>query len=63
MFSLCSNACISYEEIELHPETVSNIKSFINKCNWDATKYASKIDDWKMFEKINLTIALKCFLH
>ena len=31
---------------------------FINKYNWKGINYLSKIDDWKMFEKNNLTIDL-----
>ena len=31
---------------------VLKIKPFINKYNWDRTKYPSNIDDWKTFEKI-----------
>ena len=31
----------------------------INKHNCHGIKYPSKIDDWKMFEKNNLTIVLK----
>ena len=38
--------------------TVSNIKLFINKNKWKGINYASKIDDWKTFEKNNATIAL-----
>ena len=34
-----------------NPEKVSNIKPFINTCNWKGINYPSKIDDWKMFEK------------
>ena len=37
---------------------VSNIKPFINKYNWKGINYSSKIDDWKMFEKNNPTMAL-----
>ena len=51
-------APLNYEEIESHPERVSNIKPFINKHNWKEINYSSKIDDWKTFEKNNLTIAL-----
>ena len=39
-------------------ERVSNIIPFINKYNWEGINYPSKIDDWKTFEKNNLTIAL-----
>ena len=31
---------------------------FINKYNWEGIRYPSKLDDWKMFEKNNPTIAL-----
>ena len=31
---------------------------FINKYNWKGINYSSKIDDWKIFEKNNLTIDL-----
>ena len=41
-----------------HPEKVSNIKPFINKYNWEGINYPSLIDDWKKFEKNNLTISL-----
>ena len=49
---------LNYEEIESHAERFSNIKPFINKYNWKGIDYPSKIDDWKTFEKNNLTIAL-----
>ena len=52
MFSVHSNCCIKYEEIELHPERVSNIKPFINKYNWKGINYPSKIDDWETLRKI-----------
>ena len=41
-----------------HPEKVSNIKPLINKYNWEGINYPSIIDDWKKFEKNNLTISL-----
>ena len=49
---------MNYEEIEPHPERVSNIKPFINKYNLEGINYPSKIDDWKRSQKNNLTIAL-----
>ena len=45
-------------EIKWNSERVSKIKPFINKHNWKGINYPSKIDDWKTFEKNNLTIAL-----
>ena len=38
---------LNYGVIELHPEKVANIKTFMNKYGM---KYLSKIDDWKRFE-------------
>ena len=42
----------------MNPERVSNIKPFINNYHWKGINYLWKIDDWKTFEKNNLTIAL-----
>ena len=42
----------------MHPEGVSNFKSFMNKCNWNGIKYPSEIDHSKRFLKSNSTIAL-----
>ena len=50
-------AVLNYEEIKKNPEIVSNIKPFQSKFNWKGINYPSKIDDWKMFEKNNPTIA------
>ena len=42
---------LNYGEIDVHSQRFSNIKPFINKCNWKRKNHPSKIDDWKMFEK------------
>ena len=42
----------------MHPERVSNIKSFVHKYNSKGINYPSKIEDWKTFEKNNPTISL-----
>ena len=34
------------------------MKPFIDKYNWEGTNYPSEKDDWKNFQKNNLTIAL-----
>ena len=57
-FQYAVTVAINYGEIESHPERVSNIKPFINKCKWRGINYPSKIDDWKTFEKNSPTIAL-----
>ena len=43
---------------EWNPERVLNIKPFINKYYQKGINYLTKLDDWKRFEKNNLTIAL-----
>ena len=48
---------MNYEKTESYPERVSNIKPFLNKYKWKEINYPSKIDDWKTFDKNNLTIA------
>ena len=57
-FQYAVKVALNYEEIESHPEIVSNIKPFINKYNWKGINYPSKIDDWKTFEKNNTTVVL-----
>ena len=49
---------LNYEDIESHPERVSNITPFINKYNWEGINYPSKLGDWKSFEKNNPTMAM-----
>ena len=48
-FQYAATVALYYEEIESHPERVSNIKLFINKCNWKGINYPLKLDDWKTF--------------
>ena len=43
---------------EWNPERVLNIKPFINKYYQKGINHLTKLDDWKRFEKNNLTIAL-----
>ena len=42
-FQYAPNVALNYEEIESHPERVSNIKSFINRYNWKEINYPSNI--------------------
>ena len=56
-----ATVALNPEEIKSDPQRISKIKPFINKYKWNGIKYLSKIDDWKMFEKNNLTIALSSF--
>ena len=40
------------------PQRVTKIKPFISKYNWEGITFSSEKDDWKKFEKNNVTIAL-----
>ena len=52
------NSCISKEEEGKNPERITKIKPFINKYKWEGINFPSEKDDWKKFEKNNVTIAL-----
>ena len=60
-FQYAVTVTLNYEEIEKDPETTTKFKPFINKYNQDGTKYPSQKEDWKKFEKNNVTIALNVF--
>ena len=57
-FQYAATIALNYEEIESHPERVSNIKPFINKYDWEGINYPSKKDESKMFERNIPTIAI-----
>ena len=56
-FQYAATIALNYKEI-LEPRKSSNIKPFINSYNWEGINYPPKTEDWKRFEKKNLTIAL-----
>ena len=60
MISAFIAVALNYEEIQLHPERVSNIKPFINKYNWKGINKASKIDDWKTKNNPPLAVNILC---
>ena len=39
-------------------QRIIETKPFIKKYNWEGIHYSSEKDDWKKFEKFNLTVAL-----
>ena len=49
---------MNHEKIQGHPERIRKIKSVINKYNWEGINFTSKKDDYKIFERNNLTIAI-----
>ena len=44
-FQYAVMVALNIEEINWNPERASNIKPFVNKCNWKRIIYSSKIDD------------------
>ena len=57
-FQYTITAALNYGKMKLHPESVSNIKPFINIYSWKERSHPSKIGDWKTFEKSNSTSPL-----
>ena len=65
------NKCFEYvvtialnnKEIKKDPQRISEIKTSVGKYNWKEKIYLVGKNDWKTFEKSNLTIALNvlCF--
>ena len=49
---------LNHQNIENHPERISNIKPFIDQYHWEGIDFPSGIKDWKKFERINKLIAL-----
>ena len=46
----------NHEEIKKDPQRIKEIKPFIKKFKCEWIKFPSEEDDWKKFEKINVTI-------
>ena len=49
---------LNHQNIENHPERISNIKPFIDQYNWEDIDFPAGIKDWEKFERNNKTIAL-----
>ena len=43
------------------PQRITKTKPFINKYNWEVINFPSEKDDWKKFEKNNVTTGLNVF--
>ena len=57
-FQYTATVVLNCAKIGEHLEKISKIKPLINKCNQKRINYPSGKDDWKMFEKNTLTIAI-----
>ena len=59
---MCSIHCNSrfklWKNLKKDPQRITKIEPFINKYNWRGINYPSEKDDWKKFEKNNVTIAI-----
>ena len=49
---------LHHQDIENHPERLSNIHFFSHMYNWEGIEFPAGIKDWKRFERNNKTIAL-----
>ena len=57
-FQYAVTVALNHEQIGKHPEKITKMKPFINKYNLEKVNFPSEKDDWKKFEKNNVTIAL-----
>ena len=46
---------LNHQNIENHPERISNIEPFIDKYNWEDIEFPAGMKDWNRFEKNNKT--------
>ena len=61
-----NNKCFQYpiavalhdQDIENHPEGITNIEPDIGLYNWESIEFPAEIKDWRKFERNNKTIAL-----
>ena len=49
---------LNYQNMNSHPERISDLKSFIYNYNWKDIEFPSHSKDWKKFEQNNETHAL-----
>ena len=50
--------CNIREEIAKHCERMTKIKPFISNYNWEGTHFPLEKNDWKKFEKNNVTVTV-----
>ena len=62
-FQYSITAALNHQNIENHPERISNIKPFIDKYNWKGIDFLAGIKDWKKFEKNNKLLLISYMHH
>ena len=53
---------LNREEIKKDPQRLAKIKALINRCNWEGINFPSEKDDWKRFEKTDLSITINVYM-
>ena len=56
-FQYAVTVTLNHEEINKDSQRTTKIKPFISKYNWELINFLSEKDDWKKYEKNNVTIA------
>ena len=56
-FQYSITVALNHQNIENHPERISNIKPFINQYNWEGIDFPRGIKNWEKFERNNKTTA------
>ena len=54
---------LNHQNIENHPERISNIKPFINEYNWEGIDFSSHPKDWKRLNKITRQLHLIYYMY
>ena len=57
-FQYALTVALNHEQIKDHPERISKIKFFIDKCNWKEIDFPSHSKDWKKVESNNKSVDL-----
>ena len=57
-FQNALGGALNYQTVEIHPERISKLKSYINKYNLERINFPAGSKEWKKFERSNTTIAL-----
>ena len=52
---------LNHGEIEKDLQRITKNKPLTNKCYWEGINFPSEKDNWKLFEKNNVSIALNVF--
>ena len=55
-FQYAATVTLNHEEIKNDSQRMKNVRPFTNKYNWESINHPSEKDDWKIFDKNNVTI-------